>query len=53
MLLISRGCTLSHDSISVAIGPFGLSMLFWMERRKKFKGAEIDWEALNAGNALG
>ncbi|KAL5361180.1 amino acid/polyamine transporter I [Aspergillus floccosus] len=39
--------------ISVVIaGLFGLFMLFWMERRKKFKGPDIDWEILNASNAL-
>ncbi|KAB8206400.1 amino acid transporter [Aspergillus parasiticus] len=36
----------------VITGLFGLVLVLWVERRHKFKGPEIDWDALNVGNAL-
>lgn len=41
------------DSACVVIsGLFALILLCWIERRGKFQGPKIDWDALNASNAL-
>ncbi|KAI9043603.1 amino acid transporter [Aspergillus affinis] len=36
----------------VIVGIFTLIMLLWIERRRKFQGPNIDWEALNASNSM-
>ena len=35
----------------VLLGIFAVVLLLWIERRKKFSGPVIDWEALNASNS--
>ncbi|KAE8337215.1 hypothetical protein BDV24DRAFT_154536 [Aspergillus arachidicola] len=39
-------------NVVVITGLFVLVLVLWIERRHKFKGPEIDWDALNASNAL-
>lgn len=36
----------------VIVGLFVIVMLWWIERRNKFQGQAIDWEALNANNDM-
>ncbi|KAE8354855.1 amino acid transporter [Aspergillus coremiiformis] len=43
--------SMNYNSV-VIVGLFALILVLWMERRRKFTGPEIDWEALNVSNAL-
>lgn len=42
--------TVSSSAV-VLVGIFAVVMLLWIERRKKFSGPVIDWDALNASNS--
>lgn len=37
----------------VITGILAIILLLWIERRKKFRGPDVDWEALNARNIMG
>ena len=39
------------SSAGVLVGIFSIVLLLWIERRKKFSGPVIDWDALNASNS--
>ncbi|KAE8147897.1 amino acid transporter [Aspergillus avenaceus] len=43
--------SMNYNSVVIS-GLFGIILLLWLERRNKFKGPDIDWEALNASNAM-
>ncbi|PLB49685.1 amino acid transporter [Aspergillus steynii IBT 23096] len=42
---------MNYNAIVIS-GIFAIILILWIERRKKFQGPAIDWEALNASNAM-
>ena len=41
-----------YSNSVVISGLFAMVLVHWIERRKKFRGPEIDLDALNASNVL-
>lgn len=41
-----------HSNSVVISGLFAVVLVLWIERRKKFKGPDIDLDALSASNVL-
>lgn len=42
--------TMSSSAV-VLVGMFVLVLLLWVERRKKFLGPKLDWDALHANGS--
>ena len=51
MSLLSGVALTASSSAVVLVGVFVVVLLLWIERRKKFSGPVIDWDALNASNS--